>query len=99
MAGEFARRRELVVAGLNDIPGVSCREPKGAFYAFPNVKSFGRSAEEIASYLLETASVAVVPGTAFGPAGAGYLRLSYASSYDNLVEALRRMKEALAKLG
>ena len=98
MAREFARRRDLVVEGLNDIPGVTCRPPLGAFYAFPNVKALGRGEVEIASYLLERASVAVVPGSAFGADGAGYLRLSYASSYDNLVEALRRMKEALARL-
>jgi aspartate/methionine/tyrosine aminotransferase len=98
MAREFARRRELVIEGLNAIPGVSCRPPLGAFYAFPNVKALGRSESEVASYLLDDANVAVVPGTAFGESGAGYLRLSYASSYENLTEALRRMKDALARL-
>ena len=98
MAREFARRRELVVEGLNAIPGVSCRPPLGAFYAFPSVRALGKSEVEVANYLLEEAGVAVVPGSAFGESGAGYLRLSYASSYDNLAEALRRMKDALGRL-
>lgn len=98
MVAEFRRRRDLVVAGLNAIPGVSCVTPKGAFYAFPNVTRFGRPAAEIADYILEKAGVAVVPGTAFGPAGEGYLRLSYASSYESLVEGLERMGNALAGL-
>jgi len=95
MAREFARRRALVVERLNGIPGVSCLPPGGAFYAFPNVRSFGRSSAEVADYLLERAGVAVVPGSAFGEAGEGYLRLSYASSYESLVEALGRMRETL----
>jgi aspartate/methionine/tyrosine aminotransferase len=95
MVREFARRRALVVEGLNAIPGVACPPPGGAFYAFPSVRGLGRGDAEIADHLLEIAGVALVPGSAFGAAGAGHLRLSYASSYENLVEALGRMREAL----
>lgn len=98
MVAEFRRRRDLVVAGLNAIPGVSCVMPGGAFYAFPNVKRFGVPDTEIADHILERAHVAVVPGSAFGPAGEGYLRLSYASSYESLQEALPRIAAALAEL-
>ncbi|MHB1414047.1 MAG: pyridoxal phosphate-dependent aminotransferase [Chloroflexota bacterium] len=98
MVAEFRRRRDRLVAGLNEIPALSCPVPHGAFYAFPNVRRFGLSSAAIADFLLERAHVAVVPGSAFGPAGEGYLRLSYASSYDSLVEAVERMKEAFAEL-
>lgn len=98
MVAEFRRRRELVVSGLNAIPGVSCATPGGAFYAFPNVKRFGLPDSVVADHILERARVAVVPGSAFGPAGEGYLRLSYASSYGSLQEALPRIAAALAEL-
>ena len=97
MVMEFRRRRDVIVHGLNQIPGVTCTLPKGAFYAFPNVKSFKKPAKEIADYLLNEAGVAVLSGTAFGAYGEGYLRLSYANSVENIQEALRRMKEALAR--
>lgn len=99
MVAQFRRRRDVIVEGLNAIPGITCHKPQGAFYAFPNVKSFGKTSEEMAVYLLEKAGVAVLPGTAFGRHGEGYLRLSYANSLENLERALERMREALRKLG
>jgi len=98
MVARFRERRDVMVEGLNAIPGVSCRTPSGAFYAFPNIKSFDRSAQEIADYLLQEAGVAVLPGTSFGSYGEGYLRLSYANSVENIEKALIRMHEALEKL-
>jgi aspartate/methionine/tyrosine aminotransferase len=98
MVEAFRRRRDLVVAGLNDLPGVSCIRPRGAFYAFPNVTRIGRPSGEIAERLLNEAGVAVLPGTAFGAHGEGYLRLSYANSEANLRTALERMRPVLEKL-
>jgi aspartate aminotransferase len=99
VVAEFRRRRDRIVEGLNAIPGIHCPMPQGAFYAFPNVKAFGRPAAELAGYLLQEAGVAVLPGTAFGRNGEGYLRLSYANSMDNIVRALGRMARALGALG
>jgi aspartate aminotransferase len=98
MVAEFEKRREIMVQGLNSIPGVSCLYPKGAFYAFPNIKNLGKSSEYIADYLLNKAGVACLSGTDFGKFGEGYLRLSYANSQENLREAIRRMKKSLAEL-
>ncbi len=98
MVEEFRHRRDLIVDGLNRIPGVSCKRPRGAFYVFPNVKSFERPSKEIATHLLENAGVAVLGGTAFGQFGEGYLRLSYAASRDTIKEALARMERGLASL-
>ena len=95
---EFHRRRDVMVNGLNAIPGVKCVLPKGAFYAFPNVKSFNRDVQALSSYLLDQAGVALLPGTSFGRNGAGYLRLSYANSVENIEQALARIADALAKL-
>jgi aspartate/methionine/tyrosine aminotransferase len=95
---EFIARREMVIAGLNAIPGVSCNMPHGAFYAFPNVSSFGRTSVEIADHLLYDAGVCCLAGTAFGRHGEGYLRLSYANSRENLSAALERVAESLARL-
>jgi aspartate/methionine/tyrosine aminotransferase len=95
---EFIARRELIVEGLNAIPGVTCVQPHGAFYAFPNVSSFGPTSSEIATHLLYDAGVCVLAGTAFGRYGEGFLRLSYANSRENLRTALERMGESLAKL-
>ena len=94
----FRRRRDLMVRGLNAIPGICCPMPQGAFYAFPNIQAFGRSAAELADYLLEEAGVAVLPGTAFGRHGEGYLRLSYANSLENIEKALERLAHVLAAL-
>ena len=98
MVKEFKKRRDFVVKTLNKISGVTCTMPDGAFYAFPNITSFGKSSREIADYLLQEAGVALLPGTAFGEYGEGYLRISYATSMENLKEGLGRMKIALKKL-
>lgn len=97
MKREYRRRRELVISGLNEI-GLSCHKPEGAFYAFPSIKKSGLSSMEFSKRLLDKERVAVVPGTAFGPSGEGYIRISYASSLDNLKEALIRIKRFLAAL-
>ena len=88
----FQRRRDLVVAGLNDIRGVRCRLPGGAFYAFPNIAGTGWTSRDLARDLLEKAHVALIFGDSFGANGAGYMRLSYAASDADLTEALKRMK-------
>ena len=95
---EFLARRQLIVDGLNAIPGVSAVMPRGAFYAFPNVSSFGRTSNEIADHLLYDAGVCVLSGTAFGEGGEGYVRLSYANSRENITRALERIGESLGKL-
>jgi aspartate/methionine/tyrosine aminotransferase len=97
MVAEFDRRRKVVVAGLNKLPGVSCVTPKGAFYAFPNIKRTGWKAKELATALLNDAGVVTIGGPDFGILGEGYLRLSYANSTENIVKALDRMGEFLAK--
>ncbi|HEY6833145.1 MAG TPA: pyridoxal phosphate-dependent aminotransferase [Pseudolabrys sp.] len=96
MIAEFDKRREVVVEGLNKLPGVSCAMPKGAFYAFPNVKRTGWKAKALASSLLEDAGVAIIGGPDFGILGEGYVRLSYANSTENILKALDRMGEFLA---
>jgi aspartate/methionine/tyrosine aminotransferase len=98
MRTEFMARRALIVAGFNAIPGVSCVMPHGAFYAFPNMSSFGRSSNEIADHLLYDAGVCGLSGTAFGSYGEGYLRFSYANSREKISAALERVGESLAKL-
>jgi aspartate/methionine/tyrosine aminotransferase len=95
---EFRRRRDLIVAGLEAIPGLRCPVPRGAFYAFPNIQAFGLSSNDLADHLLDRAGVAVLPGTSFGRNGEGYLRLSYANSAHNIRKALERMADALAVL-
>ncbi len=95
MVAEFDRRRAVVTDGLNALPGVSCRTPKGAFYAFPNVSETGWKAKELASALLEETGVAVIGGPDFGILGEGYIRVSYANSTDNIRRALDRMGEFL----
>ncbi len=98
MRVEFVARRELMVDGLNAIDGVNCVMPHGAFYTFPNVTAFGRTSAEIADHLLYDAGICGLAGTAFGAHGEGYLRFSYANSRENLVLALERIAESLAKL-
>ena len=97
MLEEFHARRDLIVAGLNDLPGVECISPQGAFYAFPNFSGTGHSADELADLLLEEAGVACLSGTAFGRHGEGHLRFSYANSRENISLALDRMNEVLAR--
>ncbi len=96
MVADYNRRRMLMVNGLRDI-GLSCFEPRGAFYTFPCITSTGMSSEEFAEKLLQEEKVAVVPGTAFGACGEGYVRCCYATSVPDLEEALRRMKRFVEK--
>jgi len=98
MIAEFQKRRDVIVEGLNRIPGISCLEPSGAFYAFPNVKALGRSSEDVASFLLDRGGVACLSGTAFGAAGEGYLRFSYANSVEAIRAALDAMEATLKEL-
>jgi aspartate/methionine/tyrosine aminotransferase len=93
MLAEFRDRRDFLIPALNTISGMSCRTPAGAFYAFPNVGGLGVSVEDFADRLLQDHGVATLAGTAFGPAGAGHLRLSYASSLDNLRRAVERIRD------
>lgn len=95
VVSQFQERRDVVVEGLNEIPGVRCIKPQGAFYAFPHIGLDGKTSSQIANILLNEAGVAVLPGSAFGENGEGYLRLSYANSLENIKEALRRMAEVL----
>lgn len=95
MLAEFRRRRDAIVDGLNALPGISCRVPHGAFYAFPNISGTGYSSERFADLLLERHGVAVLAGTSFGPGGEGYLRLSYANSLANIRLALDRIGDAV----
>lgn len=98
MRKEYQRRKDYVVKALNEIDGISCNNPQGAFYIFVNIKELGKTSMEVAEYLLDTAKVAMVPGSAFGSEGEGYIRLSYACSYEDLVEACARIKDAVAAL-
>jgi aspartate aminotransferase len=96
MVAAFDARRKVVVEGLNKLPGVSCATPKGAFYAFPNIKRTGWKAKPLAAALLDEAGVAIIGGPDFGILGEGYVRLSYANSTENIIKALGRMGEFLA---
>ena len=98
MVETFRKRRNFIVAGLNEITDVSCINPKGAFYVFPNVKKIKMSSQELEHYLLNEAGVAILSGTAFGKYGDGYLRFSYANSIENIGKALERVKDALEKI-
>jgi aspartate/methionine/tyrosine aminotransferase len=97
MLGEFAERRDVIVEGLNAIPGVRCARPLGAFYVFPNIEGTGWGEAALASALLDDAGVAVLSGTAFGAHGRGHLRLSYANSIPNLELAIARIRDFLAE--
>ncbi len=98
MASEFKKRRDVIVDGLNAIEGISCFKPQGAFYAFPNVMRLPLPCRELADYLLDDAGVALLPGTAFGDHGDGYLRLSYANSLENILEGLDRIQAGISKI-
>ena len=97
MFAEFRKRRDVIVNGLNALPGVSCRMPLGAFYAFPNISATGYSSQQFADALLDQAGVAALSGTAFGDYGEGYLRFSYANSIENIETALDSMRTLLAE--
>jgi aspartate/methionine/tyrosine aminotransferase len=98
VVAEYRRRRDVLVEGLNAIPGLSCRMPQGAFYVFPNITAFGKTSDWMADYLLEEAGVALLPGTSFGKNGEGYLRLCFANSLDNIEAALGRLETAFGKI-
>jgi len=98
MVAEFRKRREVIVEGLNNIKGITCKKPKGAFYVFPNIKGIGKKSKEFSDYLLNEAGVAVLPGTSFGKYGEGYLRISFANSVENIKKALDRISKAVEKL-
>jgi aspartate/methionine/tyrosine aminotransferase len=98
MVEEFRRRRDLIVSGLNELPGVSCVTPRGAFYAFPNVSALPVGADEFATRLLHEEGVAVLAGSAFGEVGRENVRLSYANTRENLERALERMRRLIDRL-
>ncbi|MBA7475069.1 Aspartate/prephenate aminotransferase [subsurface metagenome] len=89
----YRKKRNFIVDRLNSIRGISCYKPKGSFYVFPNVKKIGENSEAVANELLEKANVVTIPGSAFGPHGEGYLRISYANSEENLRKAVKRIKK------
>jgi aspartate aminotransferase len=98
MMAKFKERRDAFIAGLNEIPGISCKMPAGAFYAFPNITEIGKSSKEVADALLYEGHVAALAGSDFGVHGEGYLRFSYANSLENLNEALVRIRRIVEKL-
>ena len=97
MVKEYQRRRDLLVNALNQMPGISCLKPQATFYTFPNIKATGKTSNELANLLLD-GGVAVLPGSAFGKYGEGYLRIVFANSYENIEIALERMDKVLRKL-
>lgn len=97
MCRAFDSRRRIVVDGLNSLPGISCATPKGAFYAFPNIKQTGWPAKQLAAALLDEAGVALIGGPDFGILGEGYIRLSYANSEENILRAIERIERFLAR--
>ena len=94
MMARFKEKRDRIIKGLNSIPGFTCLAPKGAFYAFPNITETRMTSKECADHLLYKAGVAVLPGTAFGPYGEGYLRFSYATTLENIDDAVKKIKES-----
>mgnify|MGYP002534591277 FL=1 len=98
MVKEYQRRRDYAVKAINEIDGLSCRCPKGAFYIFINIEKLGMSGQEFAPLLLENAKVAMVPGDVFGSEGDHYIRMSFANSYENVVEGCKRLKEFVEKI-
>ena len=96
MVKEFNRRRDVIVEGLNAIPGVTCTTPKGAFYVFPNFKALGPKSKQLEQIFLEECGVACLTGTSFGEHGEGYIRFSYANSVENIQEALKRIAERVS---
>jgi aminotransferase len=97
MVAHYARRRDILIDGINAIPGFSCKKSAGSFYAFVNIKAFGKTSQEFAEELLEQTHVVVVPGSAFGAMGEGYLRLVFANSDENLKNAVKRIADYVAR--
>lgn len=98
MVKQYKQRRDVIVERINKIPGMSCRKPKGTFYAFINIEELGMKSEEFANRLLESKQVVVVPGTAFGDSGEGYIRISYATSLEVIEKGLNRIEEFVREL-
>ena len=98
MVAEYQRRRDCAVAAINAVEGLHCLAPKGAFYLFINAQQLGMPCGQLAEYLLDQAAIALVPGDVFGPGGDGYLRMSFANSYENIVEGCRRLEQAIRAL-
>lgn len=98
MIKEYDRRRKMIVKRLNEIPRMSCITPKGAFYTFPNIKNFKMSSVKVVDFLLKKAKVVAIPGSEFGKYGEGYIRLSYATAYEKILQALDRIERGLRKL-
>lgn len=98
MKKEYDRRRKMIMRRLNELSSISCMTPKGAFYAFPNIRNFKMSSEKFSDFLLKNAKVVTVPGTEFGKYGEGHIRLSYATAYEKITEALERIEKYLLKL-
>jgi aspartate/methionine/tyrosine aminotransferase len=98
VVAEYQRRRDTIVDGLNSIPGVTCQRPQGAFYVFPNFKSFGLTSARLADLILDNAGVAVLPGSAFGEYGEGYLRLVYSNSIENIGLAIERIRQVILEI-
>ena len=97
MYSDYFRRRDIMIDGINNIPGMSCKKSPGSFYAFVNIKSFGKTSEEFAEELLVNAGVVTVPGSAFGKMGEGYIRMVFANSDENLKEAVKRIDAYVRK--
>jgi aspartate/methionine/tyrosine aminotransferase len=97
MVATFDLRRKVTLEALNDLPGISCVEPGGAFYAFPNIRQTGYSSAALQDNLLEEAHVATLAGSSFGDGGEGYLRISYANSKENILKSIERVKRFLKK--
>lgn len=98
VVAEYQARRDAIVDGLNAIEGITCQRPQGAFYVFPNIKSFGLSSSAVADLILEKAGVAVLPGSSFGEYGEGYLRLTYSNSIENILRAIQQIGLALREI-
>jgi aminotransferase len=98
MVAEFDKRRRLMHRRINETRGLNCALPKGAFYVFVNVRQLKESSESFAEYLVKEGKVATIPGTAFGRLGEGYLRLSYATAYEKIEEAMNRIEKATENL-
>jgi aspartate/methionine/tyrosine aminotransferase len=98
MVAAYQQRRDRIVSGLNSIPGVHCQTPKAAFYAFPNIKSYGIDSSTLARQILDEVGVALLPGVGFGANGEGYLRLAYANSLENIDRAIDRLSTFFAGL-
>ena len=98
MYDEYLKRRDIIVNGLNSINGLSCIMPGGAFYVFVNIKKTGMTSNQFCEYILEDAGVAMLPGTSFGEFGEGFIRICYATSQDQINDAVKRIKKSISKL-